>query len=148
MIISKQIIKDVDQFFPEILMIKDPAIWLDKRHNWPQSLKSDNLRCYHPLMTSSMKKKKISSDSFCRILIIKESCNLVGQETQLAPPNLWISIFIKFKLTLNWYALPNIWLQCKDKLILIQSWKNTSYKGSIKKVLVLLTLKKFWNDML
>lgn len=93
-------------------------------------------------------KKKISSDSFCRILIIKESCNLVGQETQLAPPNLWISIFIKFKLTLNWYALPNIWLQCKDKLILIQSWKNTSYKGSIKKVLVLLTLKKFWNDML
>ena len=45
---------------------KNPAIWLDKRPNWPHPTKSSSLRCYLPLMVNSMQKNWYIIDSFQR----------------------------------------------------------------------------------
>ena len=64
MIFSMQKIKDINWFFPVLLLIKEckksnesidsfqrywssknPAIWLDERHNWSHPTKVDSLRC-------------------------------------------------------------------------------------------------------
>ena len=66
---------------------KNPAIWFDKKHNWPHPMKSSSLRCYLHLRTNSMQNN--TSDItwfFQEILIIKESCTLTGREAHLATP--------------------------------------------------------------
>ena len=64
MIFSMQKIKDINWFFPVLLLIKEckksngsidsfqrcwssknPAIWLDERHNWSHLTKVESLRC-------------------------------------------------------------------------------------------------------
>ena len=37
--------------------LKDPAIWLDTKHNWSHPTKRVSLRCYFPFMTNAMHRK-------------------------------------------------------------------------------------------
>ena len=46
--------KDINWFFPEILLIKNPVIWLEKKHTWPYSVKSGSLRYFVLLMNIFM----------------------------------------------------------------------------------------------
>ena len=49
--------KGINWFFAEILMTKKPcsSFW-PGAYDWPETTKSDSLRCYLPLMTYSIKK--------------------------------------------------------------------------------------------
>ena len=60
---------------------KNYGIWLDQMHTWPHPNKSVSLRCYLPLVIIPMQKSRDISWFFSLILLIKESCNLIGQET-------------------------------------------------------------------
>ena len=46
-------------FFPKKLMINNSAIWLNRRHTWPQPTKKDSLRCYLTQMTSLIQARKL-----------------------------------------------------------------------------------------
>ena len=68
-----------------------PAVWLDKRYNWPHPIISGSLQCCLPLMTNSMQRYHSTQTKgitlfLPEILMIKESCNLIGRETQVANP--------------------------------------------------------------
>ena len=63
---------------------KEPIIWLDKRHAWLRPDKSGSLRRYLLLMSIIIKYKCDINLYFPEILMIKESCNLIGQEAHLA----------------------------------------------------------------
>ena len=67
--------------------LKNPTIWLDERQNWPHSTKSGSFRCCLPLITYSMQNNQGLTWFFPKILMIKESRYLIGQEAQLAAPN-------------------------------------------------------------
>ena len=60
--------------------------WLKKRHTWDNLTKSDCLRCYLLLgLTPGIKNQDINQ-FYPEIMVIKESCNLIGPEAQLATP--------------------------------------------------------------
>ena len=63
---------------------KNSPIWLNERLNWPNPSKNRSLRCYLRLMIIFMQKIQDINWFLSDILIIKEYCNLPGQETQLA----------------------------------------------------------------
>ena len=60
------------------------ATWLDKRQNWQYPTKKGSLRCYFLLITNSLLKNSDITWFFPEILMIKESCNLIGREPQFA----------------------------------------------------------------
>ena len=63
---------------------KNLAIWSDKRHTWPHPTISGSLRYHFLLMIISIQK---ISWTFPEKLMIRESCNLIGQEAKMATPN-------------------------------------------------------------
>ena len=63
------------------------AIWLDEKQTYPHPTKRSSFRCYLDLMTISMQKVKVIDWFLPVILMIKLSCILIGQETQLATLN-------------------------------------------------------------
>ena len=85
---SIQKMQYINWLLQEILMIKYPAIWLDKRPTWPHPTKGDSFTCYLTLRTNSMQKKNNNNWDINwispEILLIKEFCNLTGREVRLA----------------------------------------------------------------
>ena len=63
---------------------KNPAIQFNKKFNWAHPTKNGSLRCYLPLMTNCMHKKLRYQLILSKILIIKESSNLITWKTNLA----------------------------------------------------------------
>ena len=61
-------------------LIEPVANMTKHNQNW-------QFRCYLPLMIISMQKFKDIDWFFPVTLVINESCNLIGRETQLATPN-------------------------------------------------------------
>ena len=106
----------------EILMIKESCIWYDERHTWPDPIKNGRLRSYLSLMIIFMQKIYHIYWFFPKILIIKESCNLIGQETHPARPKVVVSgtAFLDYLRTKNlrYQLIPS---RYTDNLRILQS---------------------------
>ena len=120
---------DIDSF-NRYWWSKDPTILLDKRHNWPHSTK----RWSHmlPSLDDYLYAKNLRYRRFLpETLVIKESCNLIGWDTQLAistqSGSLWCYLllminfmqktkrFMDFFLRYWWSRNPGIWFELLEK---------------------------------
>ena len=66
---SIQKMQYINWLLQEILMIKYPAIWLDKRPTWPHPTKGDSFTCYLTLRTNSMQKKTTTTEILIEFLL-------------------------------------------------------------------------------
>ena len=97
MIFSMQKIKDINWFFPVLLLIKEckksNESILSRDTDHQRILQSDWMRdttghTRPKLIVSDVaKNSKIPPDSLQEIMMVNESCNLIGQEVQVATPN-------------------------------------------------------------
>ena len=71
----------------QLIPSKNSGIQLDQRHTWLHSTKSDRVTCYLPLMNIPKQKNLRYQLISSRVLLIKESCNQIGQEANLVTLN-------------------------------------------------------------
>ena len=114
--------------FPRYWWLKNLAIWLDKRHNWPHPTRSTSLRCYLHLMSYHW--SEISFDSLQRYWWSKNPGIWLGERHIWSHPTKSSSLRSSSKISIDYFQ--RYWPSNNTIILLFESilghdWRADSF---------------------